>query len=253
MAATNRDGYWSEPLALPVRIRPPFWQTVPFWLLIVGLVGALGYTAHRYRIAQIQRVERTRRRIADDLHDDIGSKISSVALRLDMAGRSAALPEAERQRLATLSATARSVVGDLRDTVWIVDAGHDDLASVISRMEQFAVATLEGRGSVRAPEAVEPRPLAMEPRRDLYLLFTEALHNAVRHADASHIEVEIQASGGRVGFTVEDDGRGFDPASGSAGRGLTTMRQRADALGGALAWAPREGGGTVVTFTADLG
>ncbi|MEL6615200.1 MAG: ATP-binding protein, partial [Bacteroidota bacterium] len=251
VAATNPDGFWSEPLAVPIRIRPPFWQTVPFWLAVIAVLGTAGYGAHRYRLAQIRRVERTRRRIADDLHDDIGSKISSVALRLDMVR--ARLPEPERQRLDTLAATARSVVGDLRDTVWLVDAGHDDLASVVSRMEQFTSATLGDRGTVSAPEAVAPLPLAMEPRRDLYLLFTEALHNAVRHSKAQHIAVNITASGGRVGFTVEDDGVGFDPEARGSGRGMTTMRQRADALGGTLAWAPREGGGTVVSFAADLG
>ena len=253
VAATNRDGYWSAPVAVPLRVRPPFWRTVPFWLLVAGLVGAVGYSAHRYRIAQIQRVERTRRRIADDLHDGIGSKISSVALRLDMVGRTAAMPDAARATLATLSSTARSVVGDLRDTVWLVDAEHDDLASVVSRMEQFAVATLDGRGTVAAPAEVPPRTLAMEARRDLYLLFTEALHNAVRHADADRVDVRIEADAERVAFAVEDDGKGFDPATADAGRGLTTMRRRAEALGGTVSWAPREGGGTAVRFAADLG
>jgi signal transduction histidine kinase len=126
-------------------------------------------------------------------------------------------------------------------------------------MEQFAVETLGARGTVEAPETVPPVPMGMEARRDLYLLFTEALHNAVRHSDASHIEVEITASGGRVAFTVADDGCGFDPEAvaggpgSTRGRGLGTMRRRADALGGTLAWSPREGGGTVVTFAANLG
>ncbi|PAP76406.1 sensor histidine kinase [Rubrivirga marina] len=253
VAATNRDGYWSAPVSVPLRVRPPFWRTVPFWLLVVGLVGAVGFSAHRYRIAQIQRVERTRRRIADDLHDGIGSKISSVALRLDMVGRTAALPDAARDTLATLSSTARSVVGDLRDTVWLVDAEHDDLASVVSRMEQFAVATLDRRGTVEAPAEVPPRTLSMEARRDLYLLFTEALHNAVRHAEADRVDVRIEADAERVAFAVEDDGTGFDPATAEAGRGLTTMRRRAEALGGAVSWTPREGGGTAVRFEADLG
>ncbi len=253
VAATNRDGYWSEPLAVPVRVRPPFWRTAPFWLLIAGALGGVGYGAHRYRIAQIERVETTRRRIADDLHDGIGSKISSVALRLDMVGRTAEMPAAARDTLATLSSTARSVVGDLRDTVWLVDADHDDLASVVSRMEQFAVATLEGRGTVEAPASVPARVLSMEARHDLYLLFTEALHNAVRHARASHVGVRIEAEADRVAFEVEDDGAGFDPEAIVRGRGLTTMARRARSLGGDVAWTPREGGGTVVRFETHLG
>ena len=251
--ATNRDGYWSAPLSVPFRIRPPFWRTVPFWLAVVGALGAVGYAAHRYRVAQLLRVERTRRRIADDLHDGIGSKISSVALRLDMVGHRDGVPDETRAALETLSRTARSVVGDLRDTVWLVDAEFDDLAAIVSRMEQFAVDTLDGRGSVAAPAAVPPLRLPMEARRDLYLLFTEALHNAVRHASAGHVAVRIEAEPHRVAFAVEDDGVGFDPAHVARGRGLDTMRRRADALGGTLAWAPRPGGGTSVQFSADLG
>ena len=251
--ATNRDGYWSAPLSVPFRVRPPFWRTVPFWLAVVGALGAVGYAAHRYRVAQLLRVERTRRRIADDLHDGIGSKISSVALRLDMVGHRDGVPDETRAALATLSQTARSVVGDLRDTVWLVDAEFDDLAAIVSRMEQFAVATLDGRGSVAAPAAVPPLRLPMEARRDLYLLFTEALHNAVRHASAEHVAVRIEAEPHRVAFAVEDDGVGFDPAHVARGRGLDTMRRRAEALGGTLAWAPRPGGGTSVRFSADLG
>ena len=251
--ATNRDGYWSAPLSVPFRIRPPFWQTAPFWLAVVGALGAVGYAAHRYRVAQLLRVERTRRRIADDLHDGIGSKISSVALRLDMVGDRGDVPDETRAALETLSQTARSVVGDLRDTVWLVDAEFDDLAAIVSRMEQFAVDTLGGRGSVRAPASVPPLRLSMETRRDLYLLFTEALHNAVRHASAGHVAVRIEAAPRRVAFAVEDDGVGFDPERVGRGRGLDTMRRRADALGGTLAWAPRPGGGTAVRFSADLG
>ena len=118
VSAAGRDGYWSAPAELAVRIRPPVWQTAWFWALVALAVGGVGYAGHRYRIEQILRVERTRKRIADDLHDDIGSKISSVALRLAAAQRAPGLPEAERDRLGRLGATARAVVGDLRDTVW---------------------------------------------------------------------------------------------------------------------------------------
>ncbi len=243
VAATNRDGYWSEPTDLAVRILPPYWLRPWFWALVAGLVGAVGLVAHRYRVAQLLRVERTRRRIADDLHDDIGSKISSVALRLDAARLSPTLPEAERARLAHLGDTARAVVADLRDTVWLVDAGHDDLSSVADRMEQFARHTLEGgRGTVeRGP--VPKAPLDMEARRDLYLRFTEALHNAVRHAEAGRVAVRIGSDDDAFRFEVADDGRGFDPAAGGAGRGMRTMRRRADALGATLAVdsAPGEG------------
>ncbi|MEM6325592.1 MAG: ATP-binding protein [Bacteroidota bacterium] len=251
--ATNRDGYWSAPLSVPFRIRPPFWQTVPFWLAILATLGALGYAGHRVRIEQIRRVERTRRRIADDLHDDIGSKVSSVALRLDMVRRKAPLPGDVGDTLAALARTARGVVGDLRDTVWIVDAEHDDLASVVARMEQLASRALDGRGTVEIPNAVPDVPLGMEVRRDLYLLFSEALHNAVRHSGADRIDVRVRADVREVAFVVEDDGVGLGTEAGaSGGRGLRTMHRRAAALGGNLALEPGPGGGTAVRFALPL-
>ena len=245
VSATGRDGYWSAPAELTVRIRPPVWQTPWFWALVALAAGGVAYAGHRYRIEQILRVERARRRIADDLHDDIGSKISSVALRLAAAQRAPGLPDAERERLGRLGDTARAVVSDLRDTVWMVDAGHDTLAAVADRLETFARqtpgTTVERTGTV--PELA----LGMTARRDLYLLATEALHNAVRHADAQRVAVGIACDADALTVTVRDDGRGFD-ASAAAGRGTDTMARRADALGGTLTVESAVGAGTLVAF-----
>ncbi|WP_412061361.1 ATP-binding protein [Rubrivirga sp. IMCC45206] len=249
VAASNRDGYWGEPAALAVRVRPPFWRALWFWAVVGLAAGGAAFGAHRYRVDQLLRVERTRRRIADDLHDDIGSKISSVALRLDALRRSPHLPPEEQARVGRLGATTRAVVSDLRDTVWLVDAGHDDLASLADRIEQFANQTLGGGAVTRG--AIPTVPLPMGPRRDLYFLFTEALHNAVRHADAEHVTVEVACDDDAFSVAVEDDGRGFEAAIGD-GRGMTTMRRRADALGGTLAVDSAPGRGTRVTFRLPL-
>ena len=91
----------------------------------------------------------------------------------------------------------------------------------------------------------------MGPRRDLYFLFTEALHNAVRHAEAEQITVAVACDANTFTVTVEDDGRGFEAASGN-GRGMTTMHRRADALGGTLAVDSSPGRGTRVTFRLPL-
>ena len=251
VAATNRDGYWSEPTELAVRIKPPYYQTPWFWALVALAVGAVGVGAHRYRVEQLLRVERTRRRIADDLHDDIGSKMASVALRLDAARRADALPDDLRDRIGRLSDATRAVVGDLRDTVWLVDAERDDLRSVADRMERFAQQMLAERGAVeRGP--VPPVPLAMEARRDLYLLFTEAVHNAARHAEAERVSVRFGVEGRAFVLAVEDDGRGFDTGPAGDGRGLGTMRRRAAALGADLDVTSAPGAGTRVRLRLPL-
>lgn len=251
---SNRDGAWSAGAAtLQLRILPPLWKTWYFWGLVAALAIGLVAAAYQYRIRQLVRVELTRRRIADDLHDDIGSKVSNVALRLDLAGRSAALPEEERRHLVELAQMARGVVDDLRDAVWIVDAGHDDLPSVAARMEQFAEQMLRGRAyTFSRPDELPPLPLGMEGRRHLYLLYKEALHNAVRHGDPSRITVRLEVEGGRLVLVVADDGRGFTCGDSGKGRGLETMRARAEALGGALRVASAPGQGTTVELVIEI-
>ena len=146
VTGTNADGVWNPVgAALTFTIRPPLWQTWYFWTLAAAAVLGLVVAAYQFRIRQLLRLEHTRRRIADDLHDDIGSKIGSVALRLDLAGRNPALPDTERARLADLSGAARGVVADLRDAVWFVDASNDDLPALVARLEQFAETLLRGR------------------------------------------------------------------------------------------------------------
>lgn len=252
VAASNRDGYWSVPTELAIRITPPYWQTGWFWALVALAIGMVGWVAHRYRIEQLMRVERTRRRIADDLHDDIGSKIAGVVMRLDAARRVDGLPDDFRDRLGRIGEATRTVVGDLRDTVWLVDAERDDLRSVADRMEQFATPMLVGSGAV-SRSSIPPVPLTMEARRDLYFLFTEALHNAVRHAGAETVTVQIGLEEGAFVLTVADDGRGFDLDSKRTGHGLGTMQRRADALGADLDIASVPGEGTRIHLRLPLG
>lgn len=250
----GRDGYWTRRgAAIDVRIRPPFWNTWYFRagtaLLILGMVVG----AYQYRIAHLRRLERTRNRIANDLHDDIGSRISSVALRLDLAGRRDGLDPDLASQLEVLSDSARGVVDELRDSVWVVDADHDDLRSLADRMEQFAGVLLQGRSwSFERDEPLPDVSLDMEKRRHLYFLFKEALHNAVRHAEATRIDIRLSIRHGRLHLLIRDDGRGFDPDAAHSGRGLTTMRERAQAVGGTLTLTSAPGRGTCLEASAPL-
>lgn len=255
VVATNADGYWSrETTALAFVIRPPFWRAWWFWALVGAAVLGVVAGGYQYRIRQLVRLEQTRRRIADDLHDDIGSKVGAVALHLALAGRSAALPEAERERLAALAQAARGVVDDLRDAVWFVDAGHDDLPALVARMEQAAETMLRGRPhTFDRPDVLPQVAVGMEARRHLYLLFREALHNAVKHGGDGCVGVRVAYEGGRLAVEVADAGPGFDPAAATRGRGMATMRTRAEALGGDLHVESAPGRGTTVRFGVRLG
>lgn len=251
---SNNNGIWNEQGAMVhIEITPPYWSTWWFRVLIILVIGGVLTSIYQYRIAQLRRVERTRQRIADDLHDDIGSKISNVALRLDLVGRQPSLSDEDRLQVADLSKTARGVVDDLRDAIWIVDAGHDRLADLLTRMEQVADDMLRGQRSTwKGPDAVPDIALDMEQRRHVYLFFKEALHNAVRHAHAEHIDIRLDYDVGTLRLRVRDDGTGFNTAQVQAGRGLKTLQARAEQLGGQLYIESAPGQGTTVHLTANI-
>ena len=243
---SNNNGIWNEDgVALGIAIRPPFWATWWFRVLVaLGIVGMLT-VAYQYRIRQLRKIERTRQRIADDLHDDIGSKMSSIVLRTEVARRTLGLDEDQFKPLAGIAQTARELVDDLRDVVWIVDAGHDDLKALIDRMNQVTSQMLPGRRyRFHQPETVPSVTLTMEQRRNIFLSYKEMLHNAVRHAPGSLVETRVTYAHKTLTICVVDDGIGFDLQAVEPGRGLKTLPTRAQQLGGTFQIESTPGRGT---------
>ncbi len=244
VAGAGPAGVWAEARPLALVVQPPLWRR--WWVRLLAALAAVAAVAGLYqvRIRQMRRLETTRRRIADDLHDDIGSKVSTVALRLDLARRDPALAPETRQHLADLAGAARGVVTDLRDVVWLVDAGHDSLADLVDRIEIATAQMCAARAhAVDRPAALPDVSLSMERRRHVFLWVREALHNTCAHGCGT-VRVRVTADGGHLRVAVEDEGPGFDPRDVGRGRGLSTLRTRAEALGGQGAVESAPGGPT---------
>lgn len=247
--ASNDDGVWNEAgLALPVTISPPFWKTWWFRLLVIAAVVALLTAAYRYRVAHLIAIERMRLRIASDLHDDIGSNLSSIALLSDMVRDRSALPAREQHHLAKISDSARRMVASLRDIVWSIDPDADTSTALTQRMHDTAAALL---GSLRytfdAPASGLPPSLDMNLRRHLFLCYKEILHNITRHAHATHVAIRLDHEKHQLSLTISDDGCGFDPATVANGHGLTHLHERIAEISGTLTIQSTPGSGTTVT------
>ena len=243
----------AEGLALPLIIRPAFWQTGWFRGLVVVLVVALLAAAYRYRIKRLLEMERMRLRIASDLHDDVSSNLSGIALMSQIVEQQPGLAPEHRYQLARISDTAQQTVEDLRNIVWLVNPGHDRLDDLLLKMKDTAATLLNGTAyTFEVTDEADPGPLDMEFRRQAFLIYKEILHNIVRHAQAASVKIDVGRHQKHFVLRVTDDGVGFDPAAVHRGHGLGSLHRRAETLGGRLEIVSHPGSGTQITLMVKM-
>lgn len=259
-ASDPRGLSYTPPRRLRVRILAPFWQTASFkWgaaLLTLGLAGLGVWWWLRQRLRrqqaeydQVLRLELERNRIARDMHDDLGSSLFSIKNTAQVALRQPTL-EATRQELTRLIEQTLHVVQQVREIIWAVTAHNDTPENFVAFLRRYVQqfgdeSSLDVRFEV--PDALPAEPLNGELRRQVFLVFKEALHNVRKHAEAR--EVMVIVSFDPLTVQVTDDGRGIRPDPGGTGYGLRNMARRTEELGGRLRVVSAPDAGTTVTVT----
>jgi signal transduction histidine kinase len=234
-------------------VQPPLWRRAPFLAAVAALASLLAYRFHRARVRRALELERVRTRIATDLHDDIGSSLSQIAIWSEVAARGSAEP-AMRETLSGMAAACREAVDAMSDIVWAVNPAHDRLGDLVHRMRRFASDVFTAREVAFRFEAALPDdlPLGTDLRRHVLLVFKEAVHNAVRHSGCAAAEASVALLDGSLCVSLHDDGQGFDPGERRDGHGLASMRARAQELGGTLDVRSSAGSGTTVSLRVPL-
>jgi ligand-binding sensor domain-containing protein/two-component sensor histidine kinase len=235
--ALNQEGLVSpEPAILRIRILPPIWRRWWFVLVTASAAMLIAYAVHRYRITRLMELLAVRTRIASDLHDDIGSNLTKIAILSEVANRqldpSEQSPESPITAIARIS---RESVASMSDIVWAIDPRRDTHLDLTRRMRQFAIELLGSGGiDVRVESMGDDQAGIVGPdfRRQVFLVFKEAVHNAARHSHCSKVDIRIQMESRALVITVHDDGVGFDVNSHNDGQGLASMSRRAQSLGG---------------------
>jgi ligand-binding sensor domain-containing protein/signal transduction histidine kinase len=266
--AGGADGQWREsPAPLSFRVVPRLWELrglqVLFGVtLVAGVIAAVAWGSHRRLERQLERLqmqqalEAERRRIARDLHDDLGARLTEIVLMGELAKRGEASPGAMQRSLAGLTQKVRQLVTAMEEVVWTVNPRNDSLPSLASYLSDYterflALAQLSCRLEV---DATLPQvSVNAQARHNLLLGLKEALNNITRHAAATQVRLEIHAAAQQLQIIVADDGRGFDPEHPPhAGNGLANLRSRIESLGGRTEIASATGGGTTITFSLPL-
>lgn len=255
-AVTAEGVISSQPAIVSFTILPPVWQRWWFVALCVSLLGVLIYVAHRYRLAQLIELERVRIRIASDLHDDIASNLSLIAGLSEVLGEQARRTEPQMiDKLSLIASVARKSVDSMSDIVWAVNPNKDHLADLTQRMRRFASEAFTTRGigfHFEAPDSTQDTKIGAEVRREVFLIFKEAISNILRHSCCTMAEVTLEIDRGMIQLKIGDNGKGFDVARTDCGQGLPSMRKRAQKLGGELSMISTPGGGVTLMLKAAL-
>jgi ligand-binding sensor domain-containing protein/two-component sensor histidine kinase len=255
--AINRDGMVSRtPATFEFTILPPMWRRWWFLSFTALALGGLIYALYRYRLQQAVELERVRMRIAHDLHDDVGSSLSQVSILSEVVRqRVNAEDEAVNNPLSLISRISTEAVDSMSDIVWAINPQKDRLRDLTRRMRQFAGEVFTARDIAfrfDAPDSHADVKLEPDTRRQIFLIFKEAVNNVVRHSHCSRAEIHFFVEGAELVLQDRDDGKGFQVAEDGDGNGLVSMRKRAESLQATLQVISEKSRGTTVTLRVPL-
>lgn len=258
--AVNADGLVSaSPVSVKFTVLAPFYLRWWFLCLAAAAVAIPAYALYRSRLKRLLELEKVRHNIATDLHDDIGSSLSQISLISEVLSLSKNGKNTdEKEALETIAKTSREAVGSMSEMVWAINPKRDNLIDTVQRMRRFASDTLSAadiRFTFETSDFDKNSKIDADARRHLYLIYKEIINNAVKHSEASKIEIRFTKSAKFFTLEVCDNGRGFRADEAQTGNGLQNIRLRAEKIGGTIAVvsAPDEGTSVKLVFPSKSG
>ncbi len=247
---SNSSGIFNHQVAvLNIFISPPFWKTWWFRLLAIIVIVIILYTLHKYRLNRLLEVERTRNKIARDLHDEVSASITGIvyfadAIKTEVKGK--ATP-ALKKLVGLVSESAVQIQESMSDIIWSINPDNDDWNVVLPKLRRYASDLCESKGikyNIEIPESFSGKSLKMEQRHDLWLVFKEIVTNSVKHSLCTEMEIKLFSDQDYLHLQISDNGIGFDSEISSANNGLKNIRSRSKTLNGKAELITSIGNGT---------
>jgi signal transduction histidine kinase/ligand-binding sensor domain-containing protein len=267
VSACNHAGVWNETgAAIRLTVEPFYWQT--WWfrsltlaLFTAGVIAIVRYASFRRlrekmrKLKQQAALHQERARIARDMHDEVGAKLTRLSLLSDMASTTPGLPPEADADVREISETARETILAFDEIVWAVNPRNDTLGDLVGYLCRHAEDFFEGgptECTFHLPQTIPPISLPTEIRHEVFLAAKEAMTNVAKSAGASHVSLRLALRPESFEITIEDDGCGFDPASltprPGGGNGLLNLHERMRRIGGNFSYHSQPGAGTRITF-----
>ena len=254
---SNNDGVWNETGAtLSLVFLPHYWQTWWFNLAMVAAAGLILTLLYRARVARLRGIERLRIQIAADLHDDVGARLTKVAMITEVADRETRETDRNKPHLSNIISTTREIIQAMDEIVWTINPKNDTLDNLANYIFQHAQEYFQNSGvrcRLDLPAALPQQAISTEERHNLFMAVKEALNNVLKHAGATEVRLSLTIEGNRLGIVIADNGRGFLVAEARPrGDGLENMRRRLQRIRGQFKLESQPGKGTKITMEVNL-
>ncbi len=246
--------------SVAVFVPEPYWKTPWFWgvvvigttILVIGISRYFVWHKMRREVARLKQqreLEQERLRIAHDIHDDLGARITQISLLSAMSQGNPAFPEKARADFDKVSKMSRELVLALYETVWAVNPENDNLEALGNYVCQMVKQLCENT-SLRCRFYVRDLPnevqVSSQTRHNISMAIKEAVHNIIKHSNSLEVSIHMEFVDGALNVAVQDSGSGFEPATRISGHGLSNMKQRLQKIGGTCTVESAPGQGTTV-------
>lgn len=223
-------------------------QVVVIVLISVFVIAVILFIQYRQvsRSKRLIEIEKVRNSIARDLHDDIGSALSSIHIMSQVAMQAQSNPVQHLQRI---SENAARMMESMNDIVWSINPENDSLEQMIIKMKEFASEILEPkdiRFVFEEGPGIKETKLDLDKRKNLFLIYKESINNAAKYSGGTEVIISLKRKDGTLSLSVRDNGKGFERSTNKVGNGLVNMNERARIMNGKLVHLSVPGKGTEV-------
>jgi len=268
----NNDGVWNETgTSISLIIVPPFWQTWWFGIFSVSVLLGLVYLSFRIttnlkvsrKLAEIKRAQemeterqKERNRISRDMHDEVGSGLTKIALLSKSILSDKDSTENRTENIRKVNETASHLVDNIGEIIWAIDPKNDSAENLAGYFRKYASDYFDDseiKVEYDIQEISQEKQLSAETRRNLFLTFKEALNNCLKHSSATHIRISLSSEMNEIKLKISDNGNGFNPNENKKyGNGLLNMKKRMEDCGGNFAIESEANKGTVITVSVPV-
>lgn len=241
-------------LKLHFEIGQPFWRTLWFIVLLFLAIAGIIYFIYRYRWKQLLELQKLRNKISLDLHDDLGSTLSSISILSGIAMMEKK-NESARDILFEIKESSISLLEKMDDIVWSINPKNDSLETLFLRIRTIAAKLFEAKEinyKIQVDDTIKYMHLPMEFRQHIYLILKEALNNLVKYSGCTEAEIVVSCYSSFLKIVIKDNGKGFDPGKETQGNGLNSMKKRAAAMKSKLEINSKINGGTSITLVVKI-